>query len=108
MTPIGTGSCGSGFGPVIRVASGGGVFRFEDGSLLTVIVTEGTLCIDLDHLVGHLTEAYRITGGTGRFEDARGTLESTATVKPVLFDSAGNAKLLTLIGAYEGTMTGAR
>ena len=53
------GSCGSGFGPSIRVTGGGGVFRFEDGSLLTVTVTEGVLCVDVDHLVGHLTETYR-------------------------------------------------
>src|SRR5258705_9988869 len=54
------GSCGSGFGPSIRVVAGGGVFRFEDGSLLTVTVTEGVLCVDLDHLVGHITETYQI------------------------------------------------
>ena len=29
-----------------------GVFRFEDGSLLTVTVTEGVLCVDLDHRGG--------------------------------------------------------
>ena len=33
------GSCGSGFGPNFRVVAGGGVFRFEDGRLLTVQLT---------------------------------------------------------------------
>lgn len=81
--PQGFGSCGNGFGPNIRVASGGGVFGFQDGSLLTVTVTDGRLCIDFDHRVGHLSETYQITGGTGRFEDAKGTLVSTGAVKPV-------------------------
>src|SRR5262245_38821367 len=50
-----TGSCGSGFGPNFQVVAGGGVFRFEDGSLLTVRLREGTLCVDIadpSHPVG--------------------------------------------------------
>ena len=42
-----SGSCGSGFGPNFRIVTGAGVFRFEDGSLLTVLLTEGTLCVDI-------------------------------------------------------------
>ena len=42
-----SGNCGSGFGPNFQLVIGGGVFRFQDGSLLTVRVTEGVLCIDL-------------------------------------------------------------
>ena len=42
-----SGSCGSGFGPNFRIVAGAGVFRFEDGSLLTVLLTEGTLCVDV-------------------------------------------------------------
>ena len=105
-TPQSFGSCGSGFGPSVRVPVGGGVFRFEDGSLLTVTVTEGDLCIDFDHGVGHLTEAYQITGGTGRFEGAAGTLQSTADVKPVLFSvsNPNAAVLLTLTGELNGTV----
>jgi hypothetical protein len=85
--PLGTGSCGSGLGPIIRVVSGGGVFRFEDGSLLTATVTEGTLCVDLDHSVGHLVETYQ---------------------KVVLFSSAGAPKLLTMTGNIEGQISGPR
>ena len=92
------GSCGSGVGPTIRVVAGGGVFRFEDGSLLTVTVTEGTLCVDFDHLVGHLIETYQITGGTGRFKSASGTLQSTGTLKAVLFSASNAAVLLTNTG----------
>jgi hypothetical protein len=105
-TPQSFGSCGDGFGPSLRVTAGGGVFRFEDGSLLTVMVTDGDLCIDFDHVVGHLTEAYQITGGTGRFEGASGTLQSTADVKPVLFSvsNPNAAVLLTLTGELKGTV----
>ena len=84
--------------------AGGGVFRFEDGSLLTVTVTEGVLCVDVDHLVGHLTETYQITGGTGRFKDASGALQSTGRLKPVLFSASGAAVLLTNTGELNGTV----
>src|ERR1700680_1685308 len=58
--------------------AGGGVFRFQDGSLLTVGVTAGSsLCIDLTAGLGHLTTTYQITGGTGRFKGASGTLTLT-------------------------------
>ena len=98
------GMCGSGSGPSIRVVAGGGVFRFEDGSLLTVTVTDGALCVDVDHLVGHLTETYQITGGTGRFKNASGALQSAGTLKPVLFSASGAAVLLTNTGELKGTV----
>jgi hypothetical protein len=109
ITPQGFGSCGSGFGPSLRVVPGrsGGVFRFQDGSLLTVTVTEGTLCIDLDHLVGHLSETYQITEGTGRLEGVQGNLTLTGTVRVALVDASGAPKLLTNTGGFEGTLTGA-
>jgi hypothetical protein len=98
------GSCGNGFGPSIRVVAGGGVFRFDDGSLLTVTVTEGVLCVDLDNMVGHLTETYQITGGTGRFKGASGALQSAGRLKPVLFSASNAAVLLTNTGELKGTV----
>ena len=103
-SPQSFGVCGSGFGPSIRVSAGGGVFRFEDGSLLTVTVTEGVLCIDVDHFVGHLTETYQVTGGTGRLAGASGILESTGTLNPVLFSASNAAVLLTNTGQLKGTV----
>jgi hypothetical protein len=103
-TPQSFGACGSGTGPSLRVAAGGGVFRFEDGSLLTVTVTEGVLCVDLDHLVGHLTETYQITGGTGRLDGASGTLQVTGNLTPVLFSASNAAVLLTNTGELKGTI----
>jgi len=98
------GSCGSGFGPTIRVVAGGGVFRFDDGSLLTVTIAEGVLCVDIDHLVGHLTETYQITGGTGRLKGASGALQLTGNLQPVLFSASNAAVLLTNTGKLTGTV----
>jgi hypothetical protein len=108
-SPQSFGSCDGGFGPNLRVLAGGGVFRFEDGSLLTVKVTEGSYCIDVQAQppVGHLTETYQITGGTGRFKDASGTLTLTATSHPVLFSDSNAAVLLTSTGQFTGTISSA-
>jgi hypothetical protein len=87
--------------------AGGGVFRFQDGSLLTVKLSEGSsYCIDLMAVVGHLTTNYQITGGTGRFEGASGTLTLTAILTPVLFNASNGAVLLTSTGEFEGTVSG--
>jgi hypothetical protein len=108
-SPQSFGGCGGGFGPNLRVVAGGGVFRFEDGSLLTVNVTEGSYCIDVQAQppVGHLAETYQITGGTGRFKDASGTLTLTATSHPVLFSDSNAAVLVTSTGQFTGTISSA-
>ena len=88
--------------------AGGGVFRFQDGSLLTVGVTEAgsSICIDLTAGVAHLTTNYQITGGTGRFNRASGTLTLTATLTPALFNADGGVVLATDKGKFEGTVFG--
>jgi hypothetical protein len=63
---------------------GAGVFRFHDGSLLMVSLTQGTDCIDLAAGQAHCVLAFQITGGTGRFTDAAGDLTLTETVVKVL------------------------
>ena len=103
------GSCGSGFGPNFQVVAGAGVFRIQDGSLLTAKFTKGALCVDvsdMNHLVGHLTETYEITGGTGRLDGAKGSLALTATLAALLSDASNSAVLLTLTGSLEGTVSG--
>jgi len=106
--PQSLGRCGDGSGPILRVVAGGGVFRFQDGSLLTVTMTAGSLCVDLDHGVGHLQDTYQITGGSGRFEGATGSLVLTATLtKAVFFDASNSAVLLTITGESDGTIIGA-
>ena len=88
------------------IVTGAGVFRFQDGSLLTVRITEGAVCADLTAGVGHLTVTYQITGGTGRFKSASGALTLTATLMPVLLNASNAPELLTNTGEFEGTVFG--
>ena len=79
--------------------AGAGVFRFQDGSLLKVNLTEGGDCIDLAALEAHCTMTFQITGGTGRFKDASGTLTLTETVLPVLADASNNPVFFAIRGS---------
>jgi hypothetical protein len=111
------GGCGKGVGPIFAVTGGAGVFRFEDGSLLNVTVTQGVLCVDVSNpqnLVGYLNETYPVVSGTGRFQNVAAscattpsdcTFKSNGTLSAILFDSTGQAaKLLTNIGTFEGVI----
>src|SRR5882672_8108900 len=71
-------------GPNFAVVAGTGVFRFEDGSLLIVTVKDGSGCVNPAAGNAAMSVNYQITGGTGRFEGASGTLTYTATMTPVL------------------------
>ena len=64
--------------------AGAGVFRFQDGSLLKVNLTQGGDCIDFPALAGPLHDDFQITGGTGRFKDASGFLTLTETAAGVV------------------------
>ena len=93
-------------GPSFSVVAGAGVFRFQDGSLLIVTVTNGSGCVNL--AAGHaaLTVNYQVKGGTGRFTDASGDLTMTSTITPVLFNASNGPALLTNTGQFEGTISG--
>ena len=86
--------------------AGGGVFRFQDGSLLNLQLTQGGDCIDLVTNVAHCTVSFQITGGTSRFKNASGTLTFTETVVTVLADASGNPVFFAATGEFEGTMHG--
>ena len=100
-TPQSSSSCP---GPYFLIVAGAGVFRFYDGSLLIVRITEGNGCINLTAGQARLVVSYQITGGTGRFQGASGVLTYTATMMPVLFNASNTPALLTLTGAIEGTL----
>jgi hypothetical protein len=85
---------------------GAGVFRFRDGSLLEVNLTQGGDCIDLITGVAHCVLAFQITGGTGRFQNASGVLTMTETVDPAAADTLGNMSFAAT-GEYTGTISGA-
>jgi hypothetical protein len=93
-------------GPYFRIVAGGGVFRSKDGSLLTLSLAEGSGCVDLAALQGHFTATYRITGGTGRFKDASGTLTLTYTAVPVVADASSDLVFLAATGEITGTVSG--
>jgi hypothetical protein len=88
-----------------RVA-GAGVFRFQDGSLLKVNLTQGADCVDLAAQQGHCTLTLQITSGTGRFKDASGTLTLTETNVPVLADALNNPVFFASTGEFTGTVSG--
>jgi hypothetical protein len=44
--------------------AGGGIFRFQDGSLLYVSLTGGGDCIDFVHMMATCTLTFKINGGT--------------------------------------------
>jgi hypothetical protein len=84
--------------------AGGGIFRFEDGSLLKVVLTGGGDCIDPVHGMAGCTLTFQVTGGTGRFQGVTGgVLTYTETAVPVFFDGSGTAPGMT---TETGTITG--
>jgi hypothetical protein len=85
---------------------GAGVFRFEDGSLLKVNLTQGADCIDLAAQEAHCTLTFQITGGTGRFKDASGVISFTETVVPVLADALQRPVFFAATGEFTGTVSG--
>ena len=89
----------------LRVA-GAGVFRFQDGSLLKVNLTQGADCVDLAAQQGHCTMTFQITGGTGRFKGASGILILTETVLPVLADASNNPVFFAATGEFTGMVSG--
>ncbi len=86
--------------------SGAGVFRFEDGSLLEVNLTQGGDCIDLVTGLAHCTLTFQIVGGTGRFLHASGNLTMTETVSTVLIDALGNPAFFAATGTFTGNIAG--
>jgi hypothetical protein len=98
-------------GPTQRyfpTVAGAGVFRFQDGSLLTVGITGGAVCADLTAEVGppYRDLQYKIMLGTGHFKCASGNLTLTATLIPVLFNASNAPELLVNTGEFTGTVSG--
>jgi hypothetical protein len=87
-------------------ASGAGVFRFQDGSLLKVNLMQAGDCIDFAALEAHCTMTFQITGGTGRFKNASGTVTLNETVLPVLADASNNPVFFASTGEFTGSVSG--
>jgi len=102
-SPQPSSTCSGAFFPS---ASGGGILRFQDGSLLNVNLKPGADsgdCIDFVHMMAHCTLTLEVTGGTGRFQGASGVLTYTETAVPVLAD---NPVFFDETGQITGTISG--
>ncbi len=86
--------------------AGGGIFRFGDGSLLYFQQSQGDDCIDFSAFDAHCILQFQVTGGTGRFANASGSLTLTETVVPVLTDALGNPVYLASTGQITGQLWG--
>jgi hypothetical protein len=86
--------------------AGAGVFRFQDGSLLMVILTQGSDCIDLNAGHANCTLTFQVAGGSGRFEGATGVLTLTEVVVPVPADPVHTPVFFASTGVITGTISG--
>jgi len=85
---------------------GAGVLSFQDGSSLTLNLTEGSDCIDLAKLEAHCVRSFEIKSGTGRFKNATGTLTMDETLHPILTNSSGAPVFFASAGGFTGTISG--
>jgi hypothetical protein len=93
--------------------AGAGILRFQDGSLLylQLVPGEGGDCINIAATTTGATAAncaltFQITGGTGRFKNASGTLNFTETVYLVATDSTGYPVYFAATGELKGAVSG--
>lgn len=101
--PLPSSTCSASY---FQTVAGAGLFRFQDGSLLNVTITQGGDCIDFVQLVAHCTWTFKINGGTGRFQNASGVLTLTETTLPALADSSGLPVFFFETGQFTGTISG--
>jgi len=85
--------------------AGAGLFRFFDGSLLMVTLTDGGDCIDFAANQAQCTMTFQVTGGTGRFQGATGVLTLTETATPILSDASSTPVFFTETGEFKGTIS---
>lgn len=93
-------------GLYFTLSMGAGVLSFQDGSSLTVNLTEGSDCIDLVNLKAHCIRNFQIKGGTGRFKNATGSLTMDETLQSILMNSSGTPVFFASAGGFTGTISG--
>jgi hypothetical protein len=84
--------------------AGAGLFRFQNGSLLKVRLTQAGDCIDLAAQEARCTMTFEIIGGTGVFKGAAGSLTLIETVVPLLADASKHPVFFASTGEFEGTI----
>jgi len=108
-TPTTSSTCSGPTQLYFQELAAGGVFRFQDNSLLYVSLIQGSDCIDFSVPPlgeAHCTMSLQITGGTHRFKNASGTLTFTETVVPTLLDASNTPVFFAATGKYTGTISG--
>jgi hypothetical protein len=88
------------------VVAGAGVLRAQDGSLLVLTLTEGSDCVDFAAGEAHCTRTFKVTGGTGRFRDASGSLTFVEDLHAVLVDASSPPAFFSVTGESTGTISG--
>ena len=103
----GPGTCpngNAGLNFTLLPGTGHGIFRFNStGDLLFTESSSGILCFDPSTTVQFFSGADDITGGTGRFAGAAGSITYSGTATTLFVDGAGNF-FAELSGAIEGTI----
>ncbi len=101
----GSGTCPNGnAGSIFTLlpGTGHGVHRFDStGDLLITEVASETLCFDPSTEIQFFSGTDNITGGTGRFAEATGSITVSGTAKTLFEDAAGN-----FFGEFSGTFEG--
>jgi len=104
--PTPSGTCGGPnflLFPVLPL--GGSVLRFEDGSLLLVKTTVGgSVCVDVTEETVSITNHLQIVGGSGRFENASGSLVFQLSGSFLLVDPTGVPVLVAFTAKGTGTI----
>lgn len=105
-SPSSSSSCSGADDLYLLESPGAGVFRFQDGSLMYVQITQGSDCINVVTGVAHCVLTLQVNGGTSRFKNASGALTFTETVVTVTSDALGNPVYFGATGAITGTVLG--
>jgi len=90
----------------LAVTVGAGVFHFADGSFLSGTLTGGGDCIDFAVGQALCVRVFQVSGGTGRFAKAAGTVTLTMTVIPIMVDGSGNPAFFAVTGEVTGAVPG--
>ncbi len=104
-SPVTSSTCSGSNQLFLTELAGAGVFRFSDGSLLELNLTQGGDCIDLTTGEAHCTVTFQVTGGSGRFKHASGVLTMTETVETVA-SALGNPVFFAATGKFAGRISG--
>lgn len=95
----------AGVGLALVPGTGHGVLRFGNGDLLVLDYTDSTGCFDSVENVSFLSSTADIVGGTGRFANATGSLNSTATSIRLFVQPSANRSFQAVTSEFSVELT---